>query len=85
MQTCKMMMWLKSDAEVEDKLSTLRPSTVRAQLRWSVRGTSALLRIGRYLIRSDRQRGDGQRQAVRGGTKTDCAVNGNNNKGCREW
>ena len=58
MQTCKMMMWLKSDAEVEDKLSTLRPSTVRAQLRWSVRGISAVLRIARYLIRSDRQRGD---------------------------
>jgi len=53
-----MMMWLKSDGEVADKLSTLRPSTVRAQLRWSVREISVVLRIGRYLIRSDRQRGD---------------------------
>ena len=41
-----------------DKLSTLKALTVKAQLRWSLREISAMLRIGNYSIRSDRQRED---------------------------
>ena len=41
-----------------DRLSTLKALTVKAQLRWSLREISAMLRIGNYSIRSDRQRED---------------------------
>jgi hypothetical protein len=53
-----MMMWLKSEGEVADRQSTLRASIAKARLRWSVRGISAVLRIGKFLIRLDKQRGD---------------------------